>query len=229
MEIHSLTDIGVSRKDNQDNYWSARLEVNGFEAGVMCLCDGMGGLEEGALVSRMVIERVRDYFTKSIDISGLEDEIRIINDEILNLSEGKGKYGTTCTVLICYKGVYRVLHIGDSRCYKVSEEGIPMLLTKDHSVIAEYRRRGIELPDNLRNKYKNSLTKCIGVTQNISFDKKEGIYEKGTIFVVCSDGLWHYFDNCGFNVEDLSDLSGLIGKCIDSGETDNISIGVLRI
>ena len=37
MRIDSLTDIGVKRKENQDNYWSALLTVDGEEAGIICL------------------------------------------------------------------------------------------------------------------------------------------------------------------------------------------------
>ena len=39
MKINSLSDIGVKRKDNQDNFWSARLMVDGSEVGVVCICD----------------------------------------------------------------------------------------------------------------------------------------------------------------------------------------------
>ena len=86
MKLISLTDIGVKRRENQDNYWSALLSVDGGEAGVICMCDGMGGLNSGGLASKMVASAVRDYLKTSIDFYGLKDVIEQANKSIYELS-----------------------------------------------------------------------------------------------------------------------------------------------
>ena len=229
MRLISLTDIGVKRKENQDNYWSALLSVDGEDAGVICMCDGMGGLNSGGLASRMVASAVRDYLKTSIDFYGLKDVIEYANKSIYELSNGdkSAVMGTTCTVLLCYKGKYRILHVGDSRCYLLSNHEFNVL-TVDHSAIKQY---GItkEKSELLYKRYKNSLTRCIGVKPEVTLDYYEGNYSDGDSFLVCSDGLWHYLEDYDYFEEDLFDLKGLVQKCMDSGETDNITVGVLTV
>lgn len=229
MRIDSLTDIGVKRKDNQDNYWSAILDVNGSEAGIVCICDGMGGLNNGGLASKMVVEAVRNHMLNDFDFSFLDSIISKVNLEILDMSGGdKSKLmGTTCTVLLCHKGTYYIFHIGDSRAYKVNSVKSE-LLTVDHSAVKEYNIRKQENPE-LWNRYKNKLTRCIGVKDTIFLDYYTGSYVDGDAFLLCSDGCWHLFDDVTLNKEMILNLPNLIKSCIANGETDNITVGVLHI
>ena len=229
MEIISLTDKGVTRKDNQDNYWSAILDVNGSEAGVVCLCDGMGGLDNGELASRIVVTAVREYFLSSFDLDGIGEVLGKVNLEIKGISQSSPNkmMGTTCTMLICYKGIYKICHIGDSRAYLI-RNGTASLLTYDHSAINVYNISKKENPE-LWEKYKSKLTKCIGVKDRIEPDYYNGSYSEGDSFFLCSDGCWHYLDDCGFPVNNIKDLSNIFKSCISYGETDNITAGVLCI
>lgn len=233
MRIQSVTDIGIKRKDNQDNYWSARLDIDGVEAGVLCLCDGMGGLSKGGFASSTVVAKVKDFFSRSLDFGKLQVELKAVNSELSRMSkEEKSPMGTTCTIVFCMSGTYKVLHIGDSRCYKISN-GIGEVLTKDHTVIEKYKAEGRELPDRLINKYRNMLTRCIGVIDNIYFDYSEGNYESGDMFLVCSDGFWHYLSEDCLTKDILlskENIQSVIDnfKFVDR-ETDNITVGVLEV
>lgn len=228
MNIDSLTDIGIKRKENQDNYWSALLTVDGEEAGVICLCDGMGGMNNGGLASRIVVEAVRDYFKTDIDFTGLREVIQQANTTIYEIgSDEQSPMGTTCTILFCYKSKYQILHVGDTRCYLLKKDSFNSLTT-DHSALKKYN---ITKKDNekLYNKYKNKLIRCVGAKPQVVLDYLEGEYTEGDTFFVCSDGLWHYLDDYDYYAEELFDLPGLIKKCIGSGETDNITAGILEI
>ena len=228
MKINSLSDIGIKRKDNQDNFWSARLIVDGSEVGVVCICDGMGGLDNGGLASRIVVSDVRDYLTSHVGVEGLLEVLRKSNETIRTLSRAEKKsMGTTCTVIVCRDGVYEIAHIGDSRCYLLRDHEFNAL-TKDHSALAKYKITKKNDPEMYK-KYKNKLTRCIGVQEHIDVDYYSGEYNEGDMFLCCSDGLWHYFDDVVFSEEELFDLSGLIKKCIAYGETDNITVSTLQI
>ena len=74
MKIISMSSI-CKRKENQDNYWSAILNVNGEEVGVLCVCDGMGGLDSGEKASRMLVSQIRDHFLETGTIEGIEDVV----------------------------------------------------------------------------------------------------------------------------------------------------------
>lgn len=228
LKIKSITDIGIKRTENQDNYWSARLLVDDEEAGVICLCDGMGGLSNGRLASKIVVENVKEFFKSSINFEELERVLQRSNKSIFDLAKSDNvQMGTTCTVLFCYKGMYRILHVGDSRCYLLRGDSFNPL-TQDHSALVKYNIKKQEAPD-LYKRYKNSLTRCIGVLPDVRMDYFEGVYEDGDVFLCCSDGLWHYFDDYVFERESLFELPELVKKCIDSGETDNITAGLLMI
>lgn len=228
MKISSLTDIGVKRKENQDNYWSALLSIDDQEAGVICLCDGMGGMNNGGLASRIVVEAVRDYIKTDIDFDGLRDVIQQANTTIYEIgSNEQSPMGTTCTVLFCYDNKYQILHVGDTRCYLLRDNSFEPLTT-DHSALKKY---GITRKGNpsLYNKYKNKLIRCVGAKPQVQIDYLEGEYFVGDTFFVCSDGLWHYLDDNDYYAEELFDLPDLIKKCINSGETDNITAGILKV
>lgn len=224
MKLRSLTDIGIKRKDNQDNYWSARLSVEGEEVGVICLCDGMGGLDKGGLASKTVVEAVKNFFSSDIDMVKLRGVLSRANDDLYDISKmGNISLGTTCTVILIKAGVYEILHIGDSRCYHFSKSKGDKLtiLTKDHTVVEKYKQSGRELPPSLLKKYQNTLTRCIGVSSRMELDYYTGTYSDDDIFLVCSDGFWHHLSSEDFG--NLDDLESLVKKYIAMGETDNIT------
>lgn len=226
MILKSISDIGVKRKDNQDNYWSTIAEVNGETTGFVCVCDGMGGLNQGGLASRMVVESIKKAFEKGMPFKELEGVVQQTNGEIFSKSEETGKMGTTCTFVECCNGRYRLFHIGDSRCYRITKRGAFDLLTNDHSAVKE---RGLspEKDYAMWKKYKNSLTRAVGVKQRIRMDYREGSYSKGDSFLVCSDGMWHLFEKNCFHFEDLRDLQSLVDKAKREGEQDNITVCML--
>ena len=228
MKLTSLTDIGAKRKENQDNYWSARLDIDDEEAGVICLCDGMGGLSNGGLASQTVVEAVKDFFMEDYDFERLEDIVKDCNSKVREIGQTKDKgMGTTCSILFCMGGKYKVLHVGDSRVYLVRNGELHQLST-DHSALNMYKVTKANNP-KLYAKYKNLLTRCIGVKPEVKLDYYEGEYFEGDKFFLCSDGLWHYFDDNSFSSDLLDDLGSLIQRCISEGETDNITVGVLEV
>lgn len=228
MKLTSLTDIGIKRRENQDNYWAARLDIDDEEAGVICLCDGMGGLSNGGLASKTVVDAVREYFMEDYDFDKLESVIKECNTKVLEIGKSKDKgMGTTCSILFCMNGRYEVLHVGDSRVYLVRNGELHQLST-DHSALNMYKVTKANNP-KLYAKYKNLLTRCIGVKPEVKIDHYDGEYFPGDKFFLCSDGLWHYFDDIQFDVSVLDDLDSLIKNCISNGETDNITVGVLEV
>lgn len=228
MKLSSLTDIGIKRSENQDNYWAARLDIDDKEAGVICLCDGMGGLSNGGLASKTVVEAVKDFFMEDYDFDRLEEVIKDCNTKVHDIGQKQDKgMGTTCTILFCYDGRYNILHVGDSRAYLIKDGKLQQLST-DHSALQMYKVTKTNNP-KLYAKYKNLLTRCIGVKEQVKIDKYSGSYSSGDTFMLCSDGLWHYFDDNQFSIDSIEDLQGLIQSCIDSGETDNITVGILQV
>lgn len=229
MKLLSLTEIGRTRKDNQDNFWSARLDVSGVEHGVLCLCDGMGGLHNGGLASKCVVEAVKKACLSGINRDEIITEIELANLEIYKRGKQEGSMlGTTCTVVVSNGTEYFILQVGDSRCYLCSK-GKTSVLTTDHSALQKYGDVMKKDPA-LYKKYKNTLTRCIGVKPTVNVDVYNGTCSKGDKFLVCSDGFWHFFNPEDLNnVDSEADLRVLIDRCMSKGEADNISASILMI
>lgn len=226
MYIQSLTDIGRTRQENQDNYWSAVLNVDDTETGIVCMCDGMGGLSNGGLASSILVKSVRESILDGVDFSELKSIILQSNKAIYSLSTNNSRMGTTCTILCCSENKYKIYHVGDSRCYKISDNYV-RLLSNDHSVINQY---GITKEKNadLYEKYKSKLTRCIGIKEDVIIDEYSGEYKEGDIFLLCSDGFWHYYEEVGYCM-DLQNLKCCVNDCMRYGETDNISVSLLHV
>lgn len=228
MNINAVSDIGVSRRENQDNYWSAILDVDGSEVGVVCVCDGMGGLADGDLASRTIVSSVRRFFKSSVDMQKLRAQLQEDNASIVRKGKESGSsMGTTCTVLKASRGMYEILHIGDTRAYHISKDRSMRVITNDHSVIREW---GItrESDPQMYAKYLNKLTRCLGVYPDAQFDFYRGSYEEGDTFLLCSDGCWHFFDNNHLDKNTIN-IGALINRCIEEGETDNITVCLLEV
>lgn len=232
MLLNSITDIGVKRSDNQDNFWSMRGLYDDKELGVICLCDGMGGLDDGALASSSVVSCVKEFISSGeIELKDLEFKIKEVNRDLYFRSKKSSKsLGTTCTILLCFDGDYHILHVGDSRCYRIRGSEVTVL-TDDHTVINKYKKEGRELPPHLVKKYKNMLTRCIGVSDRVELDYYVGTYSSDDTFLVCSDGFWHTFESKlkNTNLDLTGNLEVLVKECISNGETDNITVSILKV
>lgn len=223
MRIKSITNI-CNRPENQDNYWCAILKVNSLRLGVVCVCDGMGGLENGGKASTLLVSRVREHFLLNGTIEGIEDVVDEANVEIKSMSETRS--GTTCTVLMCADGNYYIYNVGDTRCYIWSREGVTQLTT-DHTVIQKYKNEGREITPEIEKRYKNVLTSCVGVMDSVKYDIFTGSYTDKDRFLVCSDGFWHTLGDNDFLSGEILDLDNMVNRCIDLGESDNITACIL--
>lgn len=228
MEIKSVTNIS-KKAENQDNFWSAILDVEGKETGILCVCDGMGGLNDGARASEIVVRRVRESFLETGSDIGLGEVISNANDFIRE-SSGQKKSGTTCVVLICVDGRFLVYNVGDSRCYHWNREGnFVRQITEDHTVIEKYKKEGREITPEIERRYKNVLTRCVGAAKVAKYDIYEGTYHSGDSFLVCSDGFWHTISDRDFLSGEIDNIDHVVQRCMMLGETDNITACILKV
>lgn len=245
-EVCGLSDIGKMRSQNEDS-------GNIYETlnGLLCIvCDGMGGSVGGAAASKLAVQSIADYFSRSEHgniVLAIDRAIRIANKNIyqkaIELPDLKGM-GTTCVVLLFQeeKNTVYIGYVGDSRIYIRSEiDGKPKLyrLTKDHSVVQNLIDRGIITEiDADTHPQRNEISKALGVFENVEptiVDKP--IYPaQGDVFLLCSDGL------CGF-VNDMTmqqiinrpnftlnqKCQELVNIANNAGGKDNITVQLLEI
>jgi PPM family protein phosphatase len=211
LAICGATDIGASRKDNQDTYVIAdlrsgdlsnpcdRTEIPLSKQGILLMvCDGMGGAAAGDLAARIAAEAVKQQLvgagsavTESPGES-LESAVAGANGAVL--AEAKAHpatrgMGTTCTAAIVLPDRLFVAHVGDSRAYLL-RDGRLQRLTRDQTMADQLVEAGALRPEDVRTyPYRNVLLQAVGTHSTIEPAKFEVHLRRGDRILLCSDGL----------------------------------------
>lgn len=195
------TDIGISRKKNQDSALVKHARGTEGEVLLAMVCDGMGGLVKGELASAAVVRRFEKWFDEELpkklrplDMKRIgarwTELLKDINDKIQRYGEETGAcLGTTFTGILFVDNQYLIGHVGDTRTYHLGHN--VKQLTEDQTLVAQEVRRGNLTPQQAAaDSRRNVLLQCIGASRTVSPQIKYGTVERG-IYLLCSDGLWH--------------------------------------
>ena len=102
--------------------------------------------------------------------------------------------GTTLVAALVRGRKVTVIHVGDSRAYAITGDGIRQL-TRDHSVVQMMLDRGELTPEQARTyPGKNLITRAIGTEGIVKSDLAHLTLEKGESLLLCSDGLSNMMD-----------------------------------
>ncbi|MFB9762254.1 Stp1/IreP family PP2C-type Ser/Thr phosphatase [Ectobacillus funiculus] len=191
-----LSDRGKVRPHNED---CAGVFQN-LDGDILAIvADGMGGHRAGDVASSMTIQLFHDYWKQTYNMdtpkkmeSWLRDHVHIINERLYKYAESHEEcqgMGTTIVAALCTSQFVTIGHIGDSRCYILSEDELS-LVTEDHSLVNELVRHGeITKEDAESHPKKNVLLRALGTEQTVDLDVKTLVLEQGDQMLLCSDGL----------------------------------------
>ena len=202
MQSWALSDQGCVRKQNQDAYHMEQLD----RTSLLCIvCDGMGGAKSGNIASTLAVDvfvqEVRRTWTSGMSADKLEQMLRgavklanfTVFDQSQQIEEFDGMGTTLVAVLV--RGTHAtVINVGDSRAYKVDQDGIRQI-TRDHSLVQMMVDRG-ELTPEMARTYpgKNFITRAIGTEPLVESDVFHLEVKKGDYLLLCSDGLSNTMD-----------------------------------
>jgi len=205
MQMYSWgeTDVGMKRDHNEDSYLVAG------DLDLFLVADGMGGHAGGEMASGIAVRTVEKYVREnselidpSRDHAGavkkspvaklLGDSIRqacaAIYHKSIELPELRGM-GTTATGLVFHQKHAFIAHVGDSRAYVV-RNGVPLQLSKDHSLVNEQLEAGLITEAQARkSRFKNIITRSVGFDTDVDVDVIAVEHKVGDVFLLCSDGL----------------------------------------
>ena len=196
------TDIGISKKTNQDSILIKHAKADGEEVLLAVICDGMGGLAKGELASATVIRAFSKWFDEELpfELENLDMQVigakwslllKELNSKILEYSQRNGIEGTGTTFSgILFSGdQYVIGHVGDTRIYHIGS-GITQL-TEDHTFVAREIKRKNMTPEQAKtDKRRNLLLQCVGASKVVEPQVICGKTEKG-VYLICSDGFRH--------------------------------------
>jgi serine/threonine protein phosphatase PrpC len=204
-----LSDVGRERQHNEDGFrcFSQTMSTTSHtmpefktHRGLFILCDGMGGHAGGDVASGLALNAIAESF-KPFWTSGLpgrekiKEIITLANQVIFDRNETElrhdlGRMGTTLVLLIIYGTEVAIAHVGDSRIYKITADGLCQL-TRDHEVAMKLIDEGIDPAIALKRPDAHQLTQALG--PNAGFTIEPAIefltLNTSTVFLLCSDGL----------------------------------------
>ena len=202
MQSWGLTDPGCVRPQNQDVYQIEKLDGSTV---LFLVCDGMGGAKSGNVASSLAadvfVQEVRRNWKHSLDESHvdqiLQNAVKLANftvfDQAQQFEEFNGM-GTTLVAALVRGRKVTVIHVGDSRAYAITRDGIRQV-TRDHSVVQMMLDRGELKPEQARNyPGKNLITRAIGTEGTVKSDLAHFSLERGDSLLLCSDGLSNMMD-----------------------------------
>jgi serine/threonine protein phosphatase PrpC len=191
-ETSARSAIGLVRQGNEDSVFAS--------AQLIAVADGMGGHAAGEVASRIavkVLEKLAPTLTaQEIDEDSVEDllmhSLHSIDAEIAAVADEeieKRGMGTTLTALLIRDNRIALLHVGDSRCYRLRGNTLEQL-SNDHTVIQELLDQGaISQAEAADHPQRSMLTQALRGDGDVTPVLQMYEVKKGDRYLLCSDGL----------------------------------------
>lgn len=263
--IASRSHVGCVRQINQDAclelnfsfYEKSELRHAQF----LAVIDGMGGEAEGdkaasialrsigqAVVSACLTLRDSRQTSPLLDSDPLKKYPQILSRALETANRNiydysclnEARRGMGCTISCClvverdaYFG-----HVGDTRGYHFRQSFQPALqqVTTDHSLVGRLVAMGSLTPEEARVSPQRSIIfRAMGTGPDIEVDTYNRCLEVGDRIILCSDGVWEYFEAGEFCrlVESCQSpeevCHTLVDICLQRGADDNATVAVLQV
>lgn len=210
------------------------------------LADGMGGKSGGALAAEQVIRTAKQHFEAFSPITeSVEEMLHAIATEthtiikLSGLSAEKEPHSTMVLLVVTPEKSATWAHVGDSRLYRFDGPNF-IERTVDHSYVEKLVAEGKISRDEAKgHRLSNILTNVLGSNSNppsLTIGHYDGL-KAGDAFLLCSDGLWHYFTDAELGaaiaMNTPRDAAGmLISKVREraaNSQADNCTFGIVKI
>lgn len=244
MKVFGRTDTGRTRPHNEDSFGILP------EQNILIVADGMGGHNAGEVASRAAIETMINLFRKGILTKAAKNPmeiehilirgLRLTNETVMKMArDNKNQAGMGCTFVIgfiCKDQMY-TCHVGDVRCYLLSNGALTQITT-DHTYAAEYEKRKNSDPDfDLAEEppARNIVSRAVGFPFADDPECHHFQVRKNDRILLCSDGLWSMLSDATI-AQILSQAQtpetacdNLISQANQAGGKDNITAVVAFI
>ncbi|MEP7176451.1 MAG: protein phosphatase 2C domain-containing protein [Gemmatimonadales bacterium] len=267
IDIYGLTHPGKVRTDNQDQFLVCALrkemvvhlsslpDADRLLAGsermalLMMVADGVGGGAKGGEASRIALEGVSRYVSRSMHCyyatagsddqefsSALEEAALECHAELLRRGEQDPESRGMATTLTLYCGVWPrayLLQVGDSRSYLLRGDRL-IQITRDQTMAQELIDLGVlTRADATGSRLDHTLSSAIGGRQTAPVVSR---IELGwdSVVLLCSDGLTRHVSDERIRERLLTMTSArqvcedLLQEALEAGGSDNITVIVRR-
>lgn len=231
MSLHlryaAISDRGVVRQGNQDSVFAG--------AHFIAVADGMGGMAAGDLASAIVINTVArldvpppaDSVVDEL-ADAVADANRAIRRAVADDPQKEGM-GTTLTALWFDGEWFNLVHIGDSRAYRLREGGFEQITVDDTYVQMLVDEGRITAEEAERHPQRSLLLRALGASEvEPAFQTIKGV--PGDRLLLCSDGLSGPVSDADIantlrNAASPQEAAEtLVQQALDAGAPDNVTV-----
>jgi len=205
------SECGPNRERNEDSVFPGESGSKDlpFKA---AMCDGLGGHVKGEIASKIAAESMD---TEENDVSKIINDANIAIANYQKDNSNSNGMGTTMTALIVdTNGLMQVGHVGDSRCYVLSNR-IMVKLTEDQNVPG----------------YQNVLEQALGTKDKLDIQKVDFQLSEGDVVFLCTDGLYNEFgeEYLKKKLQEGVGADTLVGEALLQKPKDNVSAIVINV
>ena len=234
-----ISHTGRVRRRNEDALY---ISPDGL---LLIVADGMGGHLAGEVASTLGVQEVADFVTadrmqrvvagdleaRALLTEATQSAHRRIHDVARSRPDCRGM-GTTLVVGLIVRDRLWVCHVGDSRAYLSTGDGLHQL-TQDHSVVGALIRSGKLPPGAARTHPRRSqISRALGLEEDPEPDVTTAVLHPGDMVVLCSDGLWEMLQDEELSaiLAEKTDLPSraetLVRRACEAGGHDNVTVAL---
>jgi serine/threonine protein phosphatase PrpC len=254
MQVGSDIDPGIERKQrpNEDTLFVTHGVIPSPSGtskpfALLIVADGMGGQGHGQEASRLAVQSLTDYVSRSLCLKQLtaeaflpllEEGIQYANRIVYQRNQKqRTEMGTTMTATLVVDTTAYLAHVGDSRFYLYREpEGLTQI-TQDHSLVAALVTAGVIQPEDIyTHPHRNLIYRFLGEKSTVEVDIHTVLLAAGDILLFCSDGLWEMVRDWQIATilsEPMPDPAQkaheLVQAALAGGGVDNVSVIVVQV
>lgn len=235
--IVAKSELGLIREGNEDSGFVSK--------NLIAVADGMGGHAGGEVASKTAIKTLSSlqllFDSSEIDLDSKEDlylnMVYEMDREIAAVSAANPDLegmGTTITALAILDKNISLLHVGDSRCYRIRSGKIEQIST-DHTLVQELLNQGRITHDEIADHPQRSmLTQALMGNENIQPVLIEYPALVNDIYLLCSDGLSGVLSDLEIlNIIKQNSLEDSVNLLIDGvykkGAPDNVTVILAQV
>ena len=244
LELVSLSEAGRVRALNED-----AVAVDS-EYGIAMVADGMGGHRAGDVASRMALdivvtrlrEKLQQFRAGVLQATPPQFAEKIIGEAntaihaAADQQTGCSGMGTTLALALFHGRQVTLLHVGDSRIYRL-RSGQLNLLTRDDSLLRDQVELGLIAAEDAGDSHNRHLvTQALGAGPQITVHVHEEALHSGDLFLLCTDGLSDLAEERDIEliVDSLQTnlplaAQHLVQLANDNGGYDNITVALVRV
>ena len=223
------------RKDVNQDYFGISIPSDPLLTAkgiAIALADGISSSDVSDIASKAAVTGfLEDYFCTSETWSVKKSAERVLmatnswlhsqtQQSQHRFNKDKG-YVCTFSAVVIKSTTAHILHVGDSRVYRLRDHKLEQL-TEDHRVWISSD--------------KSYLGRALGMKQHVDIDYKTLSVEKGDVFLLATDGVYE-FANVDFIINSIDDNNGdldnvaqdIVREAHEQGSTDNLTAQIIKV